>query len=295
MRAAIQLGILVLASGCLTAYSQTQNPTPLAGCIASPNAPEACAGLTPTATQTRPGLTTKPSLPPLGANELQCFGAPYGVEKRDYANRQQIARAPLSRPEATNLNNLPFPSPRILVLSTNLPIPPEIQRIERGYITAWAGGFINDGLMSWSGIDLDRREVISVQRRIYDKRATLSRPFSEPVFNDWDHVSIARTWSTDQRTETEVVTRRSLRLEELNAFVCIANGVWGVQQKSARELMQMMPTDTLASNATLLDRTEENGAVFSYTRSVDPSDPLAWAASQILKEGLPRIDWAMKH
>lgn len=295
MRAAIQLGVLMVAAGWLTACSENPTQSATTGCIASPSAPNACAGFAPTATQVRPGLTAKPDLPPLAANEPNCFGALYGSEKRDYAGRQQIGRAPQVRPQATNLRNLPLPSPRIQVQSTTLGTPPEIQRIERGYVTSWVGGFINDGLMSWSGIDLDRREAISVIRRIYDTRAKLSRPFGEPVFDEWDHVSIARTWSTDQRTETEVVKRRSLEPNELTAFVCIANGAWGVRQKSALDLMETIPTDTLANNATLQDRTEENGAVFSYSRSVEPGDPLAWAAGQILLQGLPRIDWPAKH
>jgi hypothetical protein len=35
-------------------------------------------------------------------------------------------------------------------------VPPEIQRIRRGYVESFTGTFINDGLEHWDGADLDR-------------------------------------------------------------------------------------------------------------------------------------------
>ncbi len=60
--------------------------------------------------------------------------------------------------------------------------PPEIARIKRGYVSSFVGAFINDGLESWFGVDLDRMEAVSVQRHIYDKRAEQIKPFIEPTF-----------------------------------------------------------------------------------------------------------------
>jgi hypothetical protein len=123
----------------------------------------------------------------------------------------------------------------------------------------------------------------------------MSRPFGDPIFNDWDHASFARKWSTDQRTEMEVVTRRALTPAEIQAFVCVANGVWSdVPQKSPHDLLMMRPTDTLVDQASLLDRTEEDGRMVAYTRSIESGSPLAWVASQMFEKGLPQIDWPMK-
>lgn len=38
-----------------------------------------------------------------------------------------------------------------------LPEPPEIARVQRGLVSHFIGEFTNDGLESWSAIDLDRR------------------------------------------------------------------------------------------------------------------------------------------
>jgi len=291
MRVAIQLGVLVLAAVCLTACSETKgSANAAAGCVASPNAPGSCAGFSPPP-PIRPGITSLPAPPPLDANEPQCFGALYAGEKRDYMQRQQVDRAPLRRPQATHLNGVAPPSPRIQIQPANLGTPPEIQRIERGYVTNWVGGFINDGNMSWNGIDLDRHEVISVVRRVYDTRAIQTRPFGDPVFTDWDHSSFARKWSDDQRIEMEVVTLRNLRPEEIQAFVCIANGAWGAPQKSPLELLLARPSDTQIDNAILLDRTEENGAVISYMRRAQPRDSLGWAAEHIFRAYNAGFEW----
>ncbi len=59
---------------------------------------------------------------------------------------------------------------------------------------------------SWFGVDLDRMEVISVQRHIYDRRATLTKPFIDPSFQSWDHRSFVRKWFSSGGCRPQVMS-----------------------------------------------------------------------------------------
>jgi len=82
-------------------------------------------------------------------------------------------------------DDIPENDGRIVLRDRELSVPPEIQRIRRGYVESFTGTFINDGLEHWDGVDLDRNLVVVVQRRIHDQRrcvvtAPLPIPPSRP-------------------------------------------------------------------------------------------------------------------
>jgi hypothetical protein len=128
--------------------------------------------------------------------------------------------------------------------------PLEIATIQRGAFTEFIGGFINDGLASWTGLDLDGREIIYITRKVWDKRASLSQPFEFPAPDKYPAETVVRKWTSEDgnRKELEVVQRSRLRAEEIQAFVCLANVEWA----QPRRPPGMGPTDTLSSSFTLI-------------------------------------------
>jgi hypothetical protein len=213
--------------------------------------------------------TTPPAITRVGPN---CYNVPYAEKKAAHDSKSPIP--------GRTADNTPIFQPlpqsraeRIIIQSNRLPTPPEIAAIERGYTYHWVGGFINDGLATWTGIDLDRRLFINVQRRVWDARAQMSRRFSDPVFPDYDTTSFARKWATDQRVETEVVQIRIFYPDEMSAFVCVANGAWLYAPDKSQRAFTMM-SDTLINETVLYDRQFEQGQGVLYKKKVDYDSPL---------------------
>ena len=146
-------------------------------------------------------------------------------------------------------------SPKVIVdsaaVSGPFRSPPlEIATIQRGASTEFIGGFINDGMASWTGVDLDGREIIRITRTVWDKRASLTRPFEFPSPDKYPAETVVRKWTSEDgnRKELEIVQRSPLRAEEIQAFVCLANIEWA----QPRHPPGMRPTDTLSSSLTLI-------------------------------------------
>lgn len=170
------------------------------------------------------------------------------------------------------------PAPRLQMSSGPLQSPPEIERVARGFVVHWVGGFINDGYETWSAIDLDRGLVVSIDRRVYDKRAIQTQPFGDPVFSPNDPYSYARKWTSQDRTEAEVVSISELEPDDARAFVCLANAEWDLPQV-APELFAQGPTDTLTSERNLLDRSE--------SRTIRDDSLVPWLLLQIERRRTP--------
>jgi TonB family protein len=209
-----------------------------------------------------------------GSITPSCYGTPYGAQKAhsrkpsevpvsDRAGPPDLPLAPVGGVVKDRMRTqaMPLESP-----------PPEIARIKRGYISSFIGGFINDGLASWGGIDLDRMEIVSVQRQIYDRRATLTKPFIDPTFQPWDHRSFGRKWSDKDRTEMEVVLIGDLSGPDVNAFVCVANKIWERDEPSVDEIPSQ--SDTLSSSNYLIDTTVVAGKTLQSGATVLPQGPL---------------------
>jgi hypothetical protein len=152
----------------------------------------------------------------------------------------------------------------------------------------FVGASINDGIVTWDALDLDRMEAISIRRRIYDKRAKLTKPFGEPSFPDWDKRSFVRKWSDEQRTEMEIVSRWRLDFDQAEAFVCVANGAWSASLQDKKQ--GSMITDAFADARFLFDRRNEGSAIFIYERGYSRGGPLDVVSHEIFTSA-PKYKW----
>jgi TonB family protein len=225
-----------------------------------------------------------------GSITPSCYGTPYGPQKADSAKAFEFPAtgtpAPPHPPMAPE-GEASKDRIRIQAMPLESP-PPEIARIKRGYISAFIGGFINDGLASWFGVDLDRMEVISVQRHIYDRRATLTKPFIDPSFQSWDDRGFVRKWSDKGRTETEAVLVGVLDGPDANAFICIANKIWERDSPSPDEIPSQ--SDTISSSSTLIDTTVVAGKTLQSYVTVLPQGPLE-AVIKAVGASLPQLEY----
>ncbi|WP_411879505.1 hypothetical protein [Polaromonas sp. YR568] len=173
------------------------------------------------------------------AQEDSCYGNPFGKGAVDAMRVTYEGKiSPKVIVDSAAVTG-PFRSP-----------PLEIATIQRGASTEFIGGHINDGLASWTGLDLDSREIVSVTRTVWDKRAAMSRPFEFPAAGKYPPETVVRKWTSEDgnRKELEIVQRSPLRAEEIQAFVCLANIEWAQPRRPPR----MRPTDTLSSRFTLI-------------------------------------------
>lgn len=250
----------------------------------------------PTQPQDTPSASSAPAVSAVPPNiqrftppEPSCYGTPYAEQKTGFDGKSSIFgrtadNVPKSQPAPPRA-----PVERIILQTNRLQTPPEIAAIERGYTHHWVGGFINDGLATWSGIDLDRRLSINVQRRVWDARAQLSRRFMDPVFTEYDRYSFARKWASETRVETEVVQIKSLDQNDITVFVCVANGAWAFRLPDPRMHFGRM-SDTLVNDTILYDRQFEKGEGVLYRKTMNLAPPKFAMNS----ESFPAYKWDME-
>jgi hypothetical protein len=168
-------------------------------------------------------------------------------------------------------------------------LPPEIARIQRGMVKRFVGKFINDGQMSWSGVDLDRLMAVTVERRVFDRRAHQPRPVSDPRLSAQDESTFARKWSDAERTEVEVVSTFPINPAEALAFVCAANSEWADKNPLPND-----DSDAMADGATdffLLDQRQDQDFPYRYTKSVELGEALAILLGQIWARAPGPPEW----
>lgn len=215
-----------------------------------------------------------------------CFDRPYAPEKRLASNQTPAERQP-EGPDP-NEDDIPGNDGRVLLRERELPVPPEIQRIRRGYVTSFTGTFINDGLEHWEGVDLDRNLVIVIQRRIHDQRAALSRPpFSDPTFPPGYHAGMifGRKFANDIRTELEVISVLPIGRGALEAFICVANAAW-----AAAPQPPAMISDGFVFSQLLDEERQSETHLTSFRKSV-PSEALDAVVEHDLEQYLPQPTW----
>ena len=215
---------------------------------------------------------------------LHCFDRPYAPEKRLVSNQVPTERKP-EEPEP-NGDDIQENDGRIMLRDRELSVPPEIQRIRRGYVESFTGTFINDGLEHWDGVDLDRNLVVVVQRRIHDQRAALSRPFGDPTFppNYHSGVIFGRKFANDLRTELEVISVLPIERGPLEAFICVANAAW-----AAAPQPPVMISDGFIV-AQLLDEESQGQRRLSYRKSIY-SEALNAVLERNLEQYVPQPTW----
>jgi hypothetical protein len=205
-------------------------------------------------------------------NDLSCSHHPYGEVKNGIVDKSVSAADTELAPTAAGANVAD--AGKILIQTRPLDaLPPEITRIQRGLVKRFVGKFVNDGLLTWSGVDLDRRVAIAIERRVFDRRAHQPRPVPDPQFSRQREATFARKWSGDGRIEVEVVSIFPISSVEARAFVCAANPEW-----AAKGPLPEQDTGEMAAGDTdffLLDRRPEQGVSYRYTKTVDLGQNLA--------------------
>jgi hypothetical protein len=220
--------------------------------------------------------------------QIACSRHAYGEVKNGLVEKSQLA-ADVPSPAAATGGNVAVAG-RVLVQSQPLDaLPPEIARIQRGLVKRFVGKFVKDGMQSWSGVDLDRLLAVSVERRVFDRRAHLPRPVADPEFPPREQSAFARKWSEPERTEVEVVSSFPISLAEAQAFVCAANREWAAKGPIPDE-----DPDDLAHGATdffLLDRRREQDVSYRYAKVLLPGQDLAVALGTIWQHAPASPAW----
>jgi hypothetical protein len=220
------------------------------------------------------------------ANSLRehqrCVDQGYASEKRNGV----VADAIKTPTPAVDSSDIDAKDGLILQQTTPLSEPSEIAHVQRGLVQHFEGTFINDGLESWSAIDLDRNILISVRRRIYDVRARRTHPFADPAFPAERHVghSFARKFSSAQRTELEVVAAVSIDAPAIEAFICVANANWAAAAAQPPD-----PSDGF-EDTRLLDVDSSGGITTHFRKSVNFEGPL-WFLFSAMARDLPLPSW----
>jgi len=102
---------------------------------------------------------------------------------------------------------------------TSFTPPVEIEAITRGVYGETIGLFINDGYAEWVGIDLDKSEIVEVQRYAGRELGAAPRASSDP--------NVTRRETRDgDRHWIDVVRRAPLAADAAGDIVCSANTVW---------------------------------------------------------------------
>lgn len=213
-----------------------------------------------------------------------CGADPYGAKKTD----ARVGTLPMAPPQ----DPIDYRAGVILIVDHPLGEPREIASVRRGLTFYFAGAFVNDGLKSWQAVDLEKKIVISVQRRIFDKRAH-TRSFGDPTFpayvsNMTPPPIYARKWSDAQRTEEEVITINNLMPDAEEAILCISNLAWGTPR--IRPGTFPMATDTFASNFTLLDFDSDSKK--SFEKAAPPSGALDWLFRRVSEDQI-KYEWPL--
>ncbi|PMQ07542.1 hypothetical protein DyAD56_02120 [Dyella sp. AD56] len=220
----------------------------------------------------------------------QCYGASFGSTKVDTS-----VAAPRLAPSGTFEQEAAFDkeaSGKLEVRNKQLvSVPPEIERIRKGYTSSFVGGGLNNGLSEWFGIDLERHLVVQVVRRSYTSRDPMMRPFSDVDLVKNPHV-IARKWQSDSWSEEEVVLLSQGQPGDLALFVCSANALWAHHQPLPNPVTDPpslpLMSDTLSAYIYLLDFGKDQSEVL--LKRASGGDPVDTAA-KVVRSHAGVIDW----
>jgi hypothetical protein len=203
-----------------------------------------------------------------------CGHHPFGESKGGAVERAVTLKS--AEPVPIAFDDHPGDAGKLLVLDHPLdPLPPEIARIRRGIVKRFTGKFIKDGTVAWSGLDLERLVAVSVERRVFDIRAHLSRQVPDPVFRQTEQLVFARKWTDGQRIELEVVQVFPITLAEAQLFVCAANPVWADKKPLPDEDDPSGEMSAGVTDVFLLDRREEQDVSYKYSKTVYMTQNLA--------------------
>jgi hypothetical protein len=143
------------------------------------------------------------------------------------------ALLPAAAAAACNLARFGDPAPRSCARTSQdcLPrhLPEEVSGIVRGAVVEWVGLAANDGRASWRALDIDRREVVVVER--YAGRRIGRAPRVESAT---PHEYVRASGDGDSRM-VDHVRRWPLSPARFEALACIAAGAWSAREMPLRE------------------------------------------------------------
>lgn len=196
-----------------------------------------------------------------------CGRHPFGESKGGEVQRAVTLKSAEPMPIAAD--DHPSDAGKLLVLDHPLdPLAPEIARIRRGIVKRFTGKFIKDGVIAWSGLDLERLVAVSVERRVFDIRAHMSRAVPDPVFRQTEQLVFARKWTDGQRVEVEVVQVFPITLAEAQLFVCAANPIWADKKPLLNEEDPNGEMSAGVTDVFLLDRRDEKDVSYKYSKTI---------------------------
>jgi hypothetical protein len=226
----------------------------------------------------RPGEKNGHLIQPPTTEGPFCAQHPFGEVKSGEV-QHSLAQSS-TEPVALASDDHPSDAGKVLVLNHPLePLPLEVARIRRGMVKRFTGKFIKDGVTAWSAIDLERLVAVSVERHVFDFRTHQSRPITDPIFSQVEHLDFARKWSDGQRTEVEVVKVFPITLVEAQLFVCAANPAWADKNPPGE-----VDTDDLSDGITdvfLLDRRQAKDLSYKYIKPIEMTENLAGVLGSI--------------
>jgi hypothetical protein len=106
-------------------------------------------------------------------------------------------------------------------------LPDEVKQLGRAVVIEWVGLFVNDGRARWRALDLDRRELLVVQR--YAGRQLNQAPSGDGV----------RRVRQGGAEWVDQVKRYTLTPAQFDDLACPAAGLWAAQPAPSRALTDM--------------------------------------------------------
>jgi hypothetical protein len=141
---------------------------------------------------------------------------------------------PAAAPAACDLARFGDPAPRSCPRSSEecLPrhLPDEVRGIVRGAVVEWVGLATNDGRATWRALDIDRREVVVVERYAGPRLGRAPR-----IESATPHEYVRASGEGDSRS-VDHVRRWPLSQARLQAIACVAAGAWSERPMPVREV-----------------------------------------------------------
>ena len=147
------------------------------------------------------------------------------------------AMLPATAPAACDLARFGDPAPRTCARDAAdcLPahLPDEVKAIARGAVLEWVGLAVNDGRASWRALDLDRRELLVIERYAGPRLARAPRVAATAAATAHE---LLRTSGEGKAQMVDHVRRWPLSRARFEALACLAAGAWSEQALPAHEL-----------------------------------------------------------
>ena len=129
--------------------------------------------------------------------------------------------------------------------------PKEIADIRRGIYSEYVGLFVNDGYARWVGLDLDRSEMVEVQR-FAGKQLPAAVKQLRKMKQSANHYK--RETRSAKLHIIDVVHKKPADRSAIGDLICAANGLWAEVSDPKLGPFQVVPASDSHNKLYLLDR-----------------------------------------